>query len=60
MDLCFCLFGRKIQLPTKNQQTKKEEKMDKVKKVAIGVAIGLLAIYISNKVPAVKKLVGGV
>jgi hypothetical protein len=33
--------------------------MDKAKKVAIGVAIALLAIYISNKVPAIKRLVGG-
>lgn len=30
-----------------------------LKSVVIGVACGLAAIYIANKVPAVKKLVGG-
>lgn len=33
--------------------------MDKVKKLAMGVAVGLLAIYIANKVPAIKRIVGG-
>jgi len=30
-----------------------------LKKVALGVGMGLLAIYIANKVPAVKRIVGG-
>lgn len=34
--------------------------MGNAKKIAMGLGIALLAIYIANKVPAVKKLVGGV
>lgn len=30
-----------------------------VKKIAVGLAIALAAIYIVNKVPAVKRIVGG-
>ena len=34
--------------------------MGNAKKIAMGLGIALLAIYIANKVPAVKKLVAGV
>ncbi len=30
-----------------------------IKKIAIGLALGLAAIYLANKVPAIKKVVGG-
>lgn len=33
--------------------------MGNAKKIAVGLAIALAAIYLSNKVPAIKKLVGG-
>ncbi len=48
-----------IKAPTQ-KNFKKVEKMANAKKIAIAVGCGLLAIYIANKIPAVKKIVGGV
>lgn len=31
----------------------------KIKQVAVGLAIALAAIYLSNRVPAIKRIVGG-
>jgi hypothetical protein len=32
----------------------------KVKSIAMAVGAGLVAIYLANKIPAIKKIVGGV
>lgn len=34
--------------------------MANAKKIAFAVGAGLLAIYLANRIPAIKKIVGGV